>query len=68
VSVRPIQDAAGAADVDDPEPERALEPDAPESLVELDEPVVLDESEAFLDSDLGVAGDVADDLPRLSVR
>jgi hypothetical protein len=40
----------------------------PEVAPELEELVVLDESEAFLDSDLEAGGDVAEDLPRLSVR
>jgi hypothetical protein len=46
-----------------PEPEPEPEPDDP--LVEEE---VLVDSEAFFDSALGAAGEVAEDLPRLSVR
>ena len=66
---RPVgQDAAGVDDVFEPEPESEpeLEPDD-----DPEDPLVEDElpaSEAFFDSALGVAGEVAEDLPRLSVR
>jgi hypothetical protein len=62
------QDAAGVEDVFDPEPESEpeLEPDddAEEPLVEDEVPA----SEDVFESALGVGGDVAEDLPRLSVR
>ena len=62
------QDDAGADDFDvlEAESEPELEPDDdPEDPLVEDE---LPDSEDFFDSALGAAGDVAEDLPRLSVR
>ena len=75
------QDAAGLDDFDEPEPESEPDPepepdvepeddpepedDSEDPLVEDDEPLV---SEVFFDSVLGAPGEVAEDLPRLSVR
>lgn len=55
-------------EVDEPEPESEPDPeldDDPEDPLDDDGLLV---SEAFFDSVLGVAGEVAEDLPRLSVR
>lgn len=65
------QDAAGVEVVEpepEPEPEPPLEPEPePESEDPPDEEELLT-PEPFFESALGVAGEVAEDLPRLSVR
>ena len=62
------QDAAGVDEVDELEPESEPDPeldDDPEDPLDDDGLLA---SEDFFDSVLGVAGEVAEDLPRLSVR